>query len=111
MITALKRLVTFNRILKLFNGKIVLVSLQISIIFASISVNFYSVLRIADLNIFKDREDDDDIWNPNDIIDEILSVEDEEEKLKLKKALIRKFLDQDRPFLTSKMKEFFLEDG
>lgn len=69
-------------------------------------MQFYS-----DYSSEEDREDDDDIWNPNDIIDEILSVEDEEEKLKLKKALIRKFLDQDRPFLTSKMKEFFLEDG
>jgi len=70
-------------------------------------MQFYS-----DYSSEEDRDDEEvDIWNPNDIIDEILSVEDEEEKLKLKKALIRKFLDQDRPFLTSKMKEFFLEDG
>lgn len=58
-----------------------------------------------------DDEDEMDLWNPNELIDEILSIENEEEKLKLKKALLHKFLEQERPLLTSKMREFFLEDG
>jgi len=70
-------------------------------------MQFYS-----DYSSEEERDDDEiDLWNPNELIDEILSVQDEDEQLKLKKALLQKFLDQERPLLTSKMRDFFLEDG
>eukprot|EP01114_Cavostelium_apophysatum_P004845 TRINITY_DN1525_c0_g1_i1.p1 TRINITY_DN1525_c0_g1~~TRINITY_DN1525_c0_g1_i1.p1 ORF type:complete len:665 (-),score=256.94 TRINITY_DN1525_c0_g1_i1:84-2078(-) len=70
-------------------------------------MQFYS-----DYSSEEERDDYEiDLWNPNELIDEILAVEDENEKSKLKTALLQKFLDQERPLLTSKMKDFFLEDG
>lgn len=50
-------------------------------------------------------------WNPNETIDKIISAQDPQEKLKLKRELISKFLEQQRPMLTSRMKEFLTEEG
>lgn len=63
---------------------------------------------------FKDRDvviDETEIWNPNDVIDLIRGTEPEEERVKLKKELIDKFLTQQRPMLTAKMKDFLADDG
>jgi len=55
--------------------------------------------------------DESEIWNPNELIDQIKATESDEDKLKLKKELIDKFLTQQRPMLTAKMKDFLVEDG
>lgn len=52
-----------------------------------------------------------DLWNPNDLIDEIVTSKNEQDKLKQKKELISRFLEQQRPMLTSRMKDFLVEDG
>jgi len=56
-------------------------------------------------------EDEFEIWNPNDLIAQIQSTEDSQQKQILKRELIEKFLDQQRPILTSKMRDFLLEPG
>jgi len=52
-----------------------------------------------------------DLWNPNDLIDNIITSKNEEEKIKMKRELIGRFLEQQRPMLTSKMRDFLIEDG
>jgi hypothetical protein len=62
--------------------------------------------------LFQDKcEGGSDLWNPNDLIDAIISSNDVEEKKKLKKELIGRFLEQQRPMLTARMREFLVEEG
>eukprot|EP01118_Nematostelium_gracile_P013660 TRINITY_DN5190_c0_g1_i1.p1 TRINITY_DN5190_c0_g1~~TRINITY_DN5190_c0_g1_i1.p1 ORF type:complete len:642 (+),score=169.38 TRINITY_DN5190_c0_g1_i1:118-2043(+) len=57
------------------------------------------------------HDGDSDFWNPNDLIDNINTAATEDEKAKLRKELIGRFLEQQRPMLTSKMREFLADDG
>lgn len=74
----------------------------------------YSICCSVVVEVLKERDviiDETEIWNPNELIDQIKATESEEEKLKLKRELIDKFLTQQRPMLTAKMKDFLVEDG
>lgn len=57
------------------------------------------------------QKEDEEPWNPLEIIDQLKKEEDKAEKLKLKRHLMEKLLDQKSPIITTKMKEFFLEEG
>jgi len=65
----------------------------------------------SDEDLEEDEEEEFEMWNPNNLIDEIRNAPNPEKKAELKKQLLEYFLDQQRPMLTQKMKEYFLEAG
>lgn len=58
-------------------------------------------------------EDDkeEEVWNPTELIDAIHGASTDDERIALKRRLLEKFLDQNHPFFSSKMQEFFAEKG
>lgn len=71
------------------------------------NIQFYSDSSSEELS----SGEDDDIWSPNELIEQMAKASSPEERLHLKKQLLEKFLDQRRPILTSKMREFLAEEG
>lgn len=60
----------------------------------------------------EDREGSDiGMWNPSELINKIVAASTLEEKQKLKRELLGRFLEQQRPILTQRIKELLLEEG
>jgi len=64
----------------------------------------------SDYSSDEEPEEEVDLWNPNSLIDEIQTVQKEEEKAMLRQKLVDTFLEQQRPILTQKMKLFMMQD-
>lgn len=66
----------------------------------------------SDYSSDEDREESgNDMWNPNEFIDKIVAASSPEEKQTLRRELLSRFLEQQRPILTQRIKEFLLEEG
>jgi len=63
---------------------------------------------------FSSDEDEHELspmgWDPNSLIDEIINAEGEERDAK-RKELLETFLDQSKPVVTGRMRDFLKEDG
>eukprot|EP01116_Phalansterium_solitarium_P003915 TRINITY_DN14761_c0_g1_i1.p1 TRINITY_DN14761_c0_g1~~TRINITY_DN14761_c0_g1_i1.p1 ORF type:complete len:637 (-),score=214.27 TRINITY_DN14761_c0_g1_i1:86-1996(-) len=71
----------------------------------------YSSLSSDDDDFSEDDKEEEEVWNPTELIDAIRSASTDDERLHLKTLLLEKFLDQNHPFFSSKMQEFFAEKG
>eukprot|EP01117_Protostelium_nocturnum_P013819 TRINITY_DN5201_c0_g1_i1.p1 TRINITY_DN5201_c0_g1~~TRINITY_DN5201_c0_g1_i1.p1 ORF type:complete len:678 (-),score=106.26 TRINITY_DN5201_c0_g1_i1:74-1969(-) len=57
------------------------------------------------------EEENESVWNPSELLEELNQTTEEKRKKELQIQLFTLFLNQQRPILSSKMKDFLLEEG